>query len=303
MLDRESWKNRSNVTRFLSERLSSGHVMPFLGSGVSYFAQLPSWKNLISDVAKQKNDAFSLPTEFEPYILAQQILDSLYGGDKQEFYFAVHKGLYGGKDLSALHSLILADPGLRALTMLCNRSVRGGSRFIFTLNYDNILEILLRDLGLVVKSVGEDRFLFDDADVSVFHPHGLLPIDDVGKALERKIVITQSDGQHVSKTSWKPLLEVLLSKSFPVFIGVGGNSDLRFLDYLDDAGEHNYLHASRAYPFIGIRLCSANDPSIAMFENKRIKCIGFEDLGKGWPSFVEDVCRLSAAKAAQRLSL
>ncbi|WP_284777418.1 SIR2 family protein [Agrobacterium sp. lyk4-40-TYG-31] len=298
MQDIESWNHRSLVIEFLAKRLNSGHILPFLGSGVSYFANLPNWQNLLSDIGKEVDPDYVLPDD-DPYVQAEHLLSSGFHDKTQEFYKAVHSQLFAHLDSDFL-DVIRADEGMRALTMLCHRSVRGGSNFIATLNYDDILELMLNDLSLVVHSVGSDRFLLGSSDVTVLHPHGLLRLEDKGKDLDRRIVIAQSDHSHVKDSSWFPMLTVLLSKSFPLFIGIGGK-DLRFLDYLDEARKYNYSTDIAGLPYVGIRLCSRTDAYKAIFEKKKIKCIDFEDLGRDWPTFVAAVCRKAAEIARERI--
>lgn len=299
MLDIESWNHRSLVMDFLADRLSSGHVLPFLGSGISYFASLPNWQDLLEEIGKAKDPVYVLPQD-DPYVQAQHLLSAAFKGKTQEFYKAVHARLFAHLGDEFL-SVIRANEGMRALAMLCHRSVRGGSRFIATLNYDDILELMLKDMSLVIQSVGSDRFLLGNSDVTVLHPHGLLRLADRDADMDRQIVIAQSDHVHVKDSSWHPLLTVLLSKSFPMFIGIGGK-DLRFLDYLDDARKFNYVREKAEIPFLGVRLCAKDDPYIAMFEDKHIKCISFEKLGEEWPIFVATICRKAAEKAERSIN-
>ncbi|MGR9276250.1 SIR2 family protein [Rhizobium leguminosarum] len=300
MYEKEEWNSNEAVIDFLAERLSHGHVLPVLGSGVSKFADLPGWDKLLNGVAHAVDPSYVRDAGSEAYTEAENILYRFYGGERQKLFASVHKYIYQDVKTDELSAVIRADPGMRALTMLCHRSIRGGSRFIVTLNYDDILEAALREMGLVVQSVGDDKFLLGDYNVSVLHPHGLLPMSEADQASDRSIVFSQSDATRIYDTSWGALLEVLLSKSFPVLIGVGG-ADLRLADYLDKAAKSNFLSAVKNYPYFGVRLCSSDDKQIPVFEGKGYKCIKFGNLRNEWPLFVETICKRAAFNIERRM--
>lgn len=298
MKDKEKWNDKRKVAEVLAEILLRGHLLPCLGAGVSRFAELPDWTGLLEAI----NPGDPIHGVDNGYMFAQVVLDDRFSGDKQRFYAAVHKALYKGKTTSNLKGVIQADAGLRALAMLCFRSARGGSRFVVTFNYDDLLEQFLMDLGLVCNSVSDHRFVFSKADACILHPHGLLQLKDKSKIIERKILIAQDDFEQVRDTSWAATIDTLFSKHFPVFIGLGGN-DMMLYDYIDKARKSEFFRSEMKWPYVGVRFCSQDDPFISTFENKRIKCVTFGNIANEWPVFVSDICRKAARLAEKEAQL
>lgn len=290
MRDIEHWNSKNKVAELLADQLLRGNLLPCLGAGVSRFADLPDWKSLLVALAPSEADS-----SLNDYVLAERVLQREFRGDKQAFYKQVHKSLFRGKTSSNLKGVIQADAGLRALSMLCFRSVRGGSRFVVTFNYDDLLDLYLKDLGLVCNTVDSHRFVFGKADVCVLHPHGLLRLQDKAKDHERRILIAQSDFSQVRASPWSSILNTVFSKHFPIFIGLGG-ADILLYEYIDDANRANFYFEDQGWPYSGVRFCSTDDIAIEIFESKKIKCVTFADIAREWPEFISNVCRIAAKK-------
>lgn len=295
--DSEKWKNKDLVEDLLVERMMAGNLLLCLGSGVSYFADLPEWKKLIGDVAKKKDGNYTLDPSLDPYVQADLIRSNLFGATqpkRQEFLKEIHERLFHSIDEPTLIRKLDQNPGMKAIQMLASGSIRGGTRYIVTFNYDDILEILLRNLGVVTQSTDNHQFLLNNADVSVFHPHGLLRLSDATKEMNRFVVISQTDAKDAVTKSWRQTITFLLSKHFPVFIGLGGR-DIRVLDLLDEVQEQSHLANKTRAGFLGVRLSDKADPSNSIWEEKGIKCICFDDMPAEWPTYVEAICRKAAA--------
>lgn len=172
------------ATRYLAKLLLRGELVLLLGAGVSMANSLPSWKGLVrhcesavgidSPTATEDGDTRS---SAELQEAMEEVSDRL--ADDDRFRDLVREGLYAGADIAdgtysddALRSMLLIAIG--ALVM---PSQRGSITEIITLNFDDLLEWYLHLHGYRTQSVANfPVYLRSDVDVTIFHPHGFLPL-------------------------------------------------------------------------------------------------------------------------------
>jgi len=77
-------------------------------------------------------------------------------------------------------------------------SRRGRVKELWTLNFDDVIEWYLRINGFVTQVVTEVPTLLRDVDVTIYHPHGFLPLDPRnGTPSERIVFDDTSYADHV----------------------------------------------------------------------------------------------------------
>jgi hypothetical protein len=191
-LQLEDFTEKPVATRYIAKLLIRGELALLLGAGVSMSNALPSWKRLVRNCEKavgitspgdtENDDPRKAPDFLEAMEAIREKLDT-----GEQFLSTVQQGLYtedqlrnGTYDNSALQSMLLIAIG--ALVM---PSARGNIPTVITLNFDDLLEWYLRVHGFSVTSVTKlPAYLRADYDVTVFHPHGFLPLVDSREATD-----------------------------------------------------------------------------------------------------------------------
>jgi hypothetical protein len=174
------------ATRYLARLLVRGELALLLGAGVSMSNDLPSWKGLVRNCERSVGIALPSDDEDSDPRTAAQLLEAMEAvrvrvGSNDELLQLVQHSLYTPTQIGdgtyadgALQSMLLIAIG--ALVM---PSARGSIRDVITLNFDDLLEWYLRLHGFSATSVTTfPTYLRSDYDVTVFHPHGFLPLVD-----------------------------------------------------------------------------------------------------------------------------
>ena len=133
----------------------------------------------------------------------------------------MRKCLYSDPDSDS--SMVLASPLLQALGSLLVSSMRGRAGSLISFNFDDLIETYLRLLGFVVRSEPIAPYWAVNADMQVFHPHGLLP-RDTSKPVT-KIVFTSADFDEVigrDDNAWNQSMRSVIGGTMPLFIGLSG---------------------------------------------------------------------------------
>ena len=160
----------------LAKALFRGELALCLGAGVSKQLGLPTWDKLVSDCL----DACGLT---DPTILGCTDVSKLKNTvgdvrrklkDDKLYHELVTRLLYQGiKGRTPANATSL----LTSLGALMMGSRRGRIREVWTLNFDDTIEWYLRMNGFLSQVVTEFPCLLRDVDVTVYHPHGFLPMD------------------------------------------------------------------------------------------------------------------------------
>lgn len=173
------------ASRYLAKLLLRGELTLLLGAGVSMANSLPSWKELVRycegavgiEVPGEADvDDVRSSTEL------QDAMEAVYvklGGEGDAFRELVRKGLYDGGHVAngAYSDAVLTSMLLIAIGALVMPSRRGSVREVITLNFDDLLEWYLHLHGYRTQSVSKfPVYLRSDVDLTVFHPHGFLPL-------------------------------------------------------------------------------------------------------------------------------
>jgi hypothetical protein len=114
---------------------------------------------------------------------------------------------------------------LSAIGSLVMSSRRGYVANVVNFNFDDLLEIFLEFHGFVTDSVFKDRHWAGNHDVTIYHPHGFLPLDkrhpssdDITLGTDDYLTVMLPDARNL----WRPLLQTFLRTHTFLHIGLSG---------------------------------------------------------------------------------
>jgi hypothetical protein len=290
MQDRDQWEERSSLIDFLADQLNGSRLGIVLGAGASMGFGLPSWDKLLHSafVAAGKTP----PSTTDNELLADSLLAQL-GGDDLLLAGTVRTALY--KEFDPSFPTMTTNRLLAAIGALTMASARGHVARVFSFNYDDVLEKYLRNFGFDVARVHALPQWSSDADVTVYHVHGLLPCDPREPTSSGIVLARCHFDKVVGKDSnlWRQLMLQNLSSATCLFIGLSG-SDQNLTSVLTDV---NPIHVSKNenHLFWGVRFSDQeNDPLKSSWEMRGVyqHTLAYPDL----PSFLLEVCQKAASK-------
>lgn len=214
------WSNPSKVDAHVAMRLGQGSTSLFLGAGASHGFHLPNWEELVAAVRRQCS-AKAPAAHVRPEEEADMLLRKSFNRDRAAFADAVRTALYA--TARSDHAFMLKSELLQAVAAFLTNSIRGRGGAVVSFNFDDMVETYLRLLGFVVRQETSVPAWNDKADVVVYHPHGMLPLDKTRPGTQ--VVFTASDFDVVvgsEKDAWNQTMTSILSTTFPVFIGLSG---------------------------------------------------------------------------------
>ena len=105
-------------------------------------------------------------------------------------------------------------------------SVRGSAGAVVNYNFDDLLEWYLSYHGFKVQTISDPPSIISNADVTVYHPHGFLPLTNKFKPFEMDDIIFSERSYKASRTAevnpWNELQRSILSSKCALFIGMSG---------------------------------------------------------------------------------
>ena len=244
---------------------------------------LPSWTELIRRLFELAGDqpphAFDLRTQADYF--KEQHCDI----NEHLFAHAIAEALYLTFDPD-IHSLGRHDL-LRTIGSLLMSSHRHGLRHVISFAFDDILETYLRQHGLTVTSITEDWHWSRHADITVFHPFGLLPHrHDIPRSshlvLDSESYALQFGEQQDLKTQF---LLTQLRTHFCIFIGLTLSDT-----YVDSIlVQVMATHAGRVegLPYWGITFTTSTDLAYqSMLQHRGVFVKTIADYGHSLPKFL-----------------
>jgi hypothetical protein len=165
---------------------------------------------------------------------------------------------------------------------------------VVTYNFDDLLELYLEWRGFVVDSISEDIHWSNTADVRIYHPHGLLPLDPRRRKISKYVVFDRnsfdasrgSDGR-----LWRELIGVLLRTHSCIFIGLSG-ADANLTSALNEAWKY-HIARNENLPFMGIRFTdNTGDAHTSVWEAGGVHTVvlDYPEL----PSYLYKLCQKAA---------
>jgi hypothetical protein len=285
-----SWEDEDLLQNHLGTQLLAGRMALVLGSGISQPFGLPGWEALLDGL--YATAAVPRPQELTTNQQAELFLIEHCDRDKTRYRAIIKKVLYANLDISSW----AANPALVGIGALAMSSARGNAGNIITFNFDDILEMYLESHGFVVDSVVESKFWDSNADVQVYHPHGLLAFrpevtDSASIVLEQMAFSAALHGE--PGRLWRSKMLGILRTNTCLFIGLSGaDSNLESFLY-ECRNDHVAYRDELAY--WGVRLTTSNsDAEDQIWAERGVATWRLADYNKALPSFLLAICRTAA---------
>jgi hypothetical protein len=281
------WRDESWLKDFLAKQLTLGRLSLVLGAGVSMGLGLPSWQVLVDSLYARAGQTLVDGQSLE--VAAERLLNTGFGGDRVKFAEAIRLALY--EPIKSHPRLAETSELMASLGALVMSSSRGRVSNVVTFNFDNLLEEHLESRGFVVRSIDALPAWSDVGDVTVLHPHGLLP-RDTDIAIRRGVVFTQHDFAAIigkEKDLWRQKVTEILRSHTCLFIGVSGG-DMNLVSMLQSSGPE---HCSRPDAFWGVRFSGPSDPMSGQWEARGLVNVSLS-AHSFLPAWLLDVCQRAA---------
>lgn len=210
------------LERTLANLIAERSVTLLLGAGISKPFGLPTWRALVSRLYVQQGKR--LPKGVTTDHAATAFYVDRCDSDMRRLKRAVRKALYAN---SAPSDAKLATSSLLSpLHHLLSVNRHKGPINVITLNYDDYLERACRQHHSAVQSLSSPSEAIDpDAEILVWHPHGLLPSLDTEGESQRIVLERGSFLTLIGNDSdpWRQKLLAQLRTGYVWMIGVSGD--------------------------------------------------------------------------------
>jgi hypothetical protein len=208
----------------LGTQLYRGTLGLMLGAGTSKGLGLPNWWELVQLCRKE----VGLPYETIHAETSNEdlrgMVDEIEGkvGEPTKYREVVRRSLYEG---AKGEEHFLSQRLLIVLGAMMMKAQRGSIAQVITLNFDDILERYLRLHGFRNQTVVTLPCLLHSADVTIYHPHGFLPVDPAQDEGGRLIFSQYSYDQLLAPEvdPWRYLTKSLLLSRVVLFVGISRN--------------------------------------------------------------------------------
>jgi len=220
----DDFNDRGQLVDYLAHQLVYGRLALVLGAGISRPFGLPSWEDLITGLFATRG---STPPAEPPERQAEFFRLQYYAADAKGFMDAVHDVLYNNVkvDFAALR----ANGTLAAIGSLVMASRRGSASDVITFNFDNLLEIFLNYHGFVTASVFHRAHWMQGADVTIYHPHGLIPFNPTQeRSRGEELVFDQASYSAIvgkADDPWRQTALTILRRRTCLFLGLSGKDN------------------------------------------------------------------------------
>lgn len=222
-LDNKQYCDPKRAVEYLGQMLHQGSLALVIGAGASAGIGLPNWLNLVKSCLRSAG----LPDDVDdntPNAVLMKKIDSVErtAGNNDEYFRIVHDALYS--DGAKINFGIFNHPLLVAIGALIMGGRRGTVREVLNFNFDNILEYYLGLYGTESDVVYKLPSLRKDKDVTIYHPHGYLPKDDLDSFSDFLILSRFSYDKRLgaSLDVWKELSIDFFRRKVALFIGLSG---------------------------------------------------------------------------------
>jgi hypothetical protein len=277
---------------FLASQLTRGRLALVLGAGVSVGFGLPNWPILLARLAVRLGIA--RPKDSGDEAFAEKLWRAT-GKDDDIFAEHVSAALYS--DYRGSSDELASDRLLASIGALARPAKRGNVSHIVSFNFDDLIELHLEYFGISCLSTARmPAWDSSRADVTILHPHGLLPFSKTRDAT--KIVFTQQDYDRIigqSSSIWHTKLLDIFSSNTCLFLGLSGkDGNLRSV-VLETRDIHVAKRRGDAY--WGVRISSdENDPARDEWEDRGVSQYTLGDYSE-LPTFLSEICRRAANAA------
>lgn len=283
----DSWQDENQLIDYLALQLTRGRLGLFLGAGVSQFYGLPDWGALMTGLAERHDETFKKGDD--PIGKAAYLRSKYYKRDKDGFLGDLREELYKGASLD--FARIRENATLAAIGSLVMSSKRGSAAKVFTLNYDDLVEIYLEYHGFTTAIVWSERHWARNEDVTIYHPHGFLPLAD--RTWSKDVVLGSSEYHAIMQSDyWRPLLQTDLRTHTFLYIGLSG-TDMHLQHLLEAIdGKHAIEDERVLYHTVRFALSDKPDEIGPVLEGKGVHTHLLTDYD-ALPDFLFRICQVA----------
>ena len=280
------------LTEYLAHQLVHGRLALVLGAGISMPFGLPDWTQLLQNLYAKQGEA---PPNKPPEQQAEYLRLKFFQNDPQGFVQAIHETLYAS--VTADFVTLRANGTLAAIASLVMASRRGSVPEVITFNFDDLLEIFLSYHGFVVAPVFRRKHWVHPADVTVYHPHGVIPFDpNQERSHGDEVVFDQSSYSSVvgkAADPWRQTVLTILRRRTCLFIGLSGADDNLDSLMTECREQHASLDENTAY--WGITF-SASDDDVArrLWQARGVFYNKIADYAQDLPDKLFAICQKAA---------
>ena len=291
----DSWSQEDVLVSHLAHELHRGRLGLFLGAGLSAFYGMPQWSELVNRLAARVGAPLMKPGD-DPILKVGAIRAKYYANRKAAFLADVREELYRGKVVD--FDSIRQNDTLAAIGALVMSSKRGSASKVISLNYDDLLELYLEHHGFVTTSVWEDHHWANNDDVTVYHPHGFLPLSD--RPCSDDIVFATAEYYGIMQSDfWRPLLQTHLRTRTFIYIGLSGN-DMHIQSLISGIKNKHAIAKDRiAFHSVRFSLGGSGDEVGEMLREEGVfthTIANYEEL----PRFLFKICQAARLLRTQR---
>lgn len=302
MQNPEEWEHRGNLISHLASDLLRGRLAIIVGAGISGFYGLPQWDELVQRLCDIVGEpAPGANTDRIRKVGA--IRAKHFAGNNAGFIAALRSALYPDTKLD--FEKIRGNSLLSAIGALAMSSQRGKASDIISLNYDDLLEIYLEYHGLVTKSIFSERFWSGSQDITVYHPHGFIPLFSGRQGSDDVVIGTEDYHKIMNTRPWRTLLySVLRSRTF-LHIGLSG-TDLHMDALLSEIkGDHAVSDERTAFHGVRFALRESGDDEDDVAALMRAWGVFTHMIGS-WediPKFLFEICQEAREQRAREMGV
>ncbi len=225
-------RNSEYINRIKTEYANEKLVL-FLGAGISVDAGIPSWNDLITELFVKMVEGKMNETKTKMGRSKDRIVSSIIKQNESWPLIQVRylQEAYKGNLKKNVSDILYKKSSnssalLTEIAKLCipNRK-KIGIQAIVNYNFDDLIEINLKEKGIEYCSVYGEGMKPNDSEIGVYHVHGFIPQneDDYDRVSDSMLVFSE-DGYHTLNQepyNWSNLIQLdyLINKSC-LFIGL-----------------------------------------------------------------------------------
>jgi hypothetical protein len=291
MVLHDDFTDRDQLIEYLASQLNRGRLALVLGAGISKPFGLPKWEELLQRLFTAQGKP--LPSD-TPERQAEYLRLTHFSGNPRGFTDAIHQALYTG--VSADFASLRGNGTLAAIASLVMASHRGSVSEVITFNFDNLLELLLTYHGFVTASVFREFHWAQSADVTIYHPHGLIPFDPVQERSEQVVFDQASYSAIVGKADspWRQTMLTIFRRRTCLFIGLSGRDDN--LDSMMQECSPQHASRSENTAYWGITFLDHDDDVAAhIWQDRGVFFNRVVDYQRDLPDFLFAICQKAAS--------
>jgi SIR2-like domain len=292
-------KDPEQAIAFLAENLRDGTLGLAIGAGVSKYLNLPSWSELVNECSRAAGLLEDMTAKSTPVELSErmEIIEKKYSSGKLEngkssnYRKIVHDGLYAKVN----YNKVLHGELLMALGALLMGSRRGCIREVINFNFDDVLEWYLYLHGYDINVISTLPALKTGADITIYHPHGFLPLHDIFDESDFLIFSQDSYDSKMGdiREPWTELTKYFLRSKIMLFIGLSGADPTFGPMFKSVQGELGVSRKTGLWLFGP----NADKTKLDAIQERNFVPLEFKSF-EDWPGFILKICQAAVESPA-----